>query len=219
MTDKNKKVVHLYNQESKKSIDAMPSPEDLVKDVVNGSNKKEIELLKEDLKNKPTYAGDHVMGNKIGIVNNYHGTVYQGKELTKSEPEDRRKKQDDTAEKQGRVRIGTRKVGKRVHPKFMTPKEYSNYCAGLWDGIETRENHNNYQEYDWVAGRVVVERSEHDRRQEDVAYEGRDRRISVRARRMTDREAEKMHRNFVFALFTILFIHIGFVLYGYFMGV
>lgn len=163
---------------------------------------------------KPEAKGDtFINSNKIEkvetLIQNFHA------EKSEEPEEDRRKKQDDSAEKtQGRQRIGKRKKDKRVHPKYMTPKEYTNYKAELWDGIETRDNHYNYTPWDWNAGRLMEQRSGQDRRQSDEHYDGEERRNPRLGRRMSDKESERIHTFFLISLGGILFLLFTASLYG-----
>ena len=105
---------------------------------------------------------------------------------------------DDSAEQQGRKAIGERKLGVKVKTEHMTPKEYRNFKADIWDGIERRPYIQNWESWTWEAPEAqikalrivdkkpkVIEKRQSDRRVKSARVEHKERREE--SRRQQDR--------------------------------
>ena len=66
-----------------------------------------------------------------------------------------RKYDNSLAIQQGREAIGDRKMGEKIDPKHMTPKEYYNFKLKVWDGIETREHKQNFTAWKWDDDEII----------------------------------------------------------------
>lgn len=103
---------------------------------------------------------------------------------------------DRSALEQGRHIVSERTKGEKVEPKHMTPKEYRNFNAGLWDGIENKDYRYNWSPMEWEKIKVenkpkrIVERQpiNLERRQKDRRHKST--RLQIEERRSEERRKQ-----------------------------
>lgn len=122
----------------------MPNTTDIEKAIKEKFDQEEKEEVGGITVSNSTVSGSVLAGGNSTVTAHFHGK------------EDRF---DDSAKLQGREPIRERKYGEKIHPKHMTPKEYRNFEAGIWDGIETRKGLWDWTAWDWTTSKEVAPKS------------------------------------------------------------
>ncbi len=116
----------------------------------------DLRKLKGDNAPKQADAGTafHVTGERATVnhANEQHIHYY-----SENMNIDKMLKCDDSAKQQGREAVRERKQGEKIEPCYMTPKEYRNYKAGLWDGVERKKYRYNWTEFEWERLEATTE--------------------------------------------------------------
>ncbi len=120
---------------------------------------------------------------------------------------------DDSALLQGRKVIGVRKLMEHVNTANMTPKEYLNYKAGIWDGVERNENAYNFTPHIWESDKEeAIDKRTKERRINKLRNKNNRR---SKAQRSTDKLDLLVYRIcFNFSVLTLLFLGVMVIIFN-----